>query len=104
MIDFLFRSEYQKQLVDILGQLPSTSVFFSVDDYLFARLSVLNVLERKLLFFFIFQLQKRGFLTDFYQAAVISTSELGLDITHLDIYTLRVLPKLNAFLRFNFMY
>jgi len=79
-LDFLFRSEYQKQLADILGQLPSTSVFFSVGDYLFARLSVLNILEVKLLFSFIFELQKKGFLTDFHQAAVSSTSEFGLDI------------------------
>ena len=79
-LDFLFQSEYQKQLVDVLGQLPSTSVFFSVGDYLFARLSVLNVRERKLLFFFIFQLQEEGFLTDFCQATVISASEFGLDI------------------------
>jgi len=79
-LDFLFRSEHQKQLIDILRQLPSTSLFFTVGGHLFARLSVLDNLERKLLFSFISQLQKKGFLTDFHQAAVISTSELGLDI------------------------
>lgn len=30
--DFLFESLYHKQLADILGMLPSTSVFFSVND------------------------------------------------------------------------
>ncbi|MGD2251197.1 MAG: hypothetical protein PVF58_22595 [Candidatus Methanofastidiosia archaeon] len=36
--DYLFRSQYQKQLVDILGMLPSTSVFFSTGEYVMARL------------------------------------------------------------------
>lgn len=80
IVEFLLRSEYQKPLTNILGQLPSTSMFFSVGDYLFARLSVLDRLERKLLFFFIFELQKDGFLNDFHQATIISTSGFGLGI------------------------
>jgi hypothetical protein len=36
--DYLFRSQYQRQLVDILGLLPSTSVFFSTGEYVWARL------------------------------------------------------------------
>lgn len=79
-LDFLFKSKYQKQLADILGLLPSTSMFFSVGNYLFARLSVRDIFERRSLFSFIFELQEKGFFSHFYQASVISTSELGLEI------------------------
>ena len=75
--DFLFRSEHHKQLTDILGQLPSTSLFFSVGEYLFARLSVLDQLERKLLLPIILQLQKKGFL-------LISTRQQSFQLLSLD--------------------
>jgi len=44
--DSLFDSVYQKQLTDILGMLLCTSMFFSVGEYLFARLSVVNKKEK----------------------------------------------------------
>lgn len=78
MLDFLFKSEYQKQLADILGMLPSTCMFFSVGTYVFARLPICNSKEKDELFSLIFRLQEKGFFTDFYQATVISMPELGL--------------------------
>jgi hypothetical protein len=42
IFDYLFCSQYQKQLVDILGMLPSTSVFFSTGEYVMARLFFLR--------------------------------------------------------------
>ncbi len=74
MFDFLFKSEYQKQLADILGMLPSTSIFFSVDQYLLARLALLNKKEKDDLFSLILHLGEKGYFTDLYQAAVVSTS------------------------------
>ena len=44
-VDILFCSHYHQQLRDVLGLLPSTSIFFSVNDYLFARLFFLNERE-----------------------------------------------------------
>ncbi len=77
MVDFLFKSEYQKQLTDILGMLPSTSTFFSAGEYLLARLCFLNKKEKDDLFSLIFTLEERGFFTNFYQAMVISPSDKG---------------------------
>lgn len=62
--DFLFRSDYQELLVEILGMLPSTSLFFSVDEYILARLSILNNRELQQLFTFIYKMKREGFFTD----------------------------------------
>jgi hypothetical protein len=76
VFDFLFRTEYQKQLADILGMLPSTSIFFSVGSYLMSRLSLLSKNEKDELFSFIYDLGEEGYFTDFHHASVISTSYL----------------------------
>jgi hypothetical protein len=44
-VDFLFESLYHQQIKDILGLLPSTSLFFSVNDSIFVRLFLLNKKE-----------------------------------------------------------
>ncbi|KYK31265.1 MAG: hypothetical protein AYK19_17135 [Theionarchaea archaeon DG-70-1] len=62
--DFLFQSDYHKQLTDILGLLPSTSVFFSVDHYLLARLFVLTKKEENDLFMLLNQLKEKSYFTD----------------------------------------
>ena len=41
-VDIIFNSQYHQQIADILGLLPSTSLYFSFDKYLFARLFLLN--------------------------------------------------------------
>ncbi|MBU7017206.1 MAG: hypothetical protein HXS44_06830 [Theionarchaea archaeon] len=45
LVDFLFESSYHQQIKDILGLLPSTSLFFSVNDSIFVRLFFLNKKE-----------------------------------------------------------
>jgi DNA-binding Lrp family transcriptional regulator len=45
LVDFLFESSYHQQIKDILGLLPSTSLFFSVNDSIFVRLFLLNKKE-----------------------------------------------------------
>ncbi|MBU7048344.1 MAG: hypothetical protein HXS54_18080 [Theionarchaea archaeon] len=45
LVDFLFESLYHQQIKDILGLLPSTSLFFSVNDSIFVRLFLLNKKE-----------------------------------------------------------
>ena len=74
VFDFLFKTEYQTQLADILGMLPSTSVFFSVKDHLFARVSLLSKQEKDQLFSFVYRLGEEGYFTDIYNASVIATS------------------------------
>ena len=71
--DFLFESEYHKQLADILGLLPTTCEFFSVGKYLFARLYVLDIKEKNSLFDLIFQLKQKEYFTRFSQSLLIST-------------------------------
>jgi hypothetical protein len=73
-VDFLFHTHYHTQLADILGMLPATSVFFSVGDYLFARISFLDKTQEQDLFTFIYQLGDHGFYTRFHSAAVLSPS------------------------------
>lgn len=74
--DFLFESVYHKDLVHILGMLPSTSVFYTVGDTLFARLFVLDKREKDDLFTLILTLREKKYFTDCYQANVILTGGL----------------------------
>lgn len=74
-VDFLFKSDYQRQVADVLGLLPSTFLYFSAGDYLFARLFVLNGVEMRNLLIFIYDMKKKGFFTDFCSSTVISSSK-----------------------------
>jgi hypothetical protein len=69
--DFLFKSQYQKQLATVLGMLPSTSLFFSAGDYLFARLSVP---KKNDLISLILKLKDKGYFTDFHHSRTVLTS------------------------------
>ena len=77
MIDFLFESQYHKQLAAVLGMLPSTSAFFSVGDNLFARLCVSTKKEYNGLLSFIYELGEYKYFTAGYQAHVISSALCG---------------------------
>jgi hypothetical protein len=72
--DYLFESLYHTQLTDVLGLLPSTSQFFSVNKYLLARLLILTRKQEEDLFSLLFQLKQKGFFTDFHYTRVIATS------------------------------
>lgn len=74
-LDFLFESEYHKQLVHILGMLPSTALFYSVGDHLFARLFVLTKKEKNELFTLIFTLEEKDYIKTVYYADVIKGDE-----------------------------
>ena len=69
--DFLFQSDFHIQLTKVLGFLPSTSVFFSVGEYLLARLFVLTKSEENDLISLIHQLQERGYFTQFRYARAL---------------------------------
>jgi hypothetical protein len=73
LVDFLFRSQYDEQLATVLGMLPSTSLFFSVDDYLFARLSV-PIKREKNLISLISELKERGYFTEYHLSTAVLTS------------------------------
>ena len=72
---FLFSSDHHQQLMTILGMLPSTGVFFSVGNYLFARLTVLNPGEARELFSLTTKLRKLNYFTEFEGATIIATPE-----------------------------
>jgi hypothetical protein len=71
--DFLFRSQYEEQLATVLGMLPSTSLFFCVDDYLFARLSVLKEREKNLTSL-ISELKEKGYFTEYHHSTAVLAS------------------------------
>jgi hypothetical protein len=71
LVDFLFRSQYQEQLATVLGMLPSTSVFFCVDDYLFAGLSVLKENDLASL---ISELKDKGYFSEYHHSAAVLAS------------------------------
>ncbi|MBU7012181.1 MAG: hypothetical protein HXS46_15960 [Theionarchaea archaeon] len=73
--DFLFQSDYHKGLANVLGMLPSTSYFFSVGRYLFARLSFVDKKQRDDLYSLICALQEKGYITQWCQAMVISSGD-----------------------------
>jgi hypothetical protein len=73
--DFLFESVYHRQLTHILGMLPFTSVFFSVGDYLYARLAILDTKERDSLFSLMSQLEDLTYITNFHLAAFSSIAK-----------------------------
>jgi hypothetical protein len=75
VFDFVFKSDYHRQLSDVLGNLPSTSVFFSVGSYLLVRLFLLNKKEKDDLFSLLFRLGELNFFTDFYYTVVVATSD-----------------------------
>jgi len=79
VIDFLFHSEYHKELTHILGMLPSTTVFFSVDEYLLARLTFLSTTQENELLSLIFHLGEKGYYKAFHSARVVSTSHQQLN-------------------------
>jgi hypothetical protein len=69
--DFLFRSQYQKQLVTILGMLPSTSLYFSAGDHLFVRVFVP---DRNNLTSLVLELETKGYFTDVYHSTAVLAS------------------------------
>jgi hypothetical protein len=71
--DFLFRSQYREQLVTVLGMLPSTSVFFCVDKYLLARLSVPSERENDLISL-ISELKEKGYFTEYHHSTAVLAS------------------------------
>ena len=72
--DFLFKSQYQKQVIHVLGMLPSTSQFFSAGGYLLGRLFYSNKKEMDDLYTFIYKMRIKGFFTDFCHAMVAKPS------------------------------
>ena len=74
-LDFLFTSEYQEQLANVLGMLPSTSIFFSVGEYLFARLSVLDNKQKDELLYLIGGLKQKGYYTAVDSVLPVSASQ-----------------------------
>ncbi|MBU7028080.1 MAG: winged helix-turn-helix domain-containing protein [Theionarchaea archaeon] len=69
--DFLFQSDFHSQLTNVLGSLPSTSVFFSVGQYLLARLCVLTKSEENDLISLIYQLKEKGYFSQFRYARAL---------------------------------
>ncbi|MGC1121120.1 MAG: hypothetical protein WBA22_08495 [Candidatus Methanofastidiosia archaeon] len=76
-LDFLLKSDFQPQVVDILGLLPCSGVFFSTGDSLLARLFVKEKEEIKEVDRIIRYLLKFGYVTDYLTSLVMSTCHRG---------------------------
>jgi len=74
-IDFLLQSDYHKGLANVLGMLPSTSFFFSVGQYLLARLSFVDKKQRDDLYSVIHTLQEKEYITQWWHTMVISSGD-----------------------------
>ncbi|MGC1121168.1 MAG: hypothetical protein WBA22_08740 [Candidatus Methanofastidiosia archaeon] len=76
-LDFLLKSEYQRQLMTILGLLPYSCVFFSTGDAVWARLPVRGPEDTKGVNTVMGYLEKFGYVTDIVMSLVMSTVHRG---------------------------
>jgi hypothetical protein len=76
-LDFLLKSDFQHQVVDILGLLPCSGVFFSTGDSLLARLFVKGKEEIRKVDRIMLYLLKFGYITDYLTSLVMSTCHRG---------------------------
>ncbi|MGC1121772.1 MAG: hypothetical protein WBA22_11830 [Candidatus Methanofastidiosia archaeon] len=79
MFDFLLKSEYQKQIMDILGLLPCSYGFFSAGDFLLVRFFLTWPGEAKKVDTLLWYLEKYGYCTDWLRSLVLSTSPRNYD-------------------------
>ncbi|MGC1121081.1 MAG: hypothetical protein WBA22_08295, partial [Candidatus Methanofastidiosia archaeon] len=79
MFDFLLKSEYQKQIMDILGLLPCSCGFFSAGDFLLARFFLRWPDEVKKVDTILLYLEKYGYCTEWLRSLVLSTSPRNFD-------------------------
>ncbi|MGC1119673.1 MAG: hypothetical protein WBA22_01150 [Candidatus Methanofastidiosia archaeon] len=75
--DFLLKSDFQTQVVDILGLLPCSGVFFSTGDSLLARLFVRGKEEIRKVDTVMLYLERFGYVTDYLTSLVMSTCHRG---------------------------
>jgi hypothetical protein len=80
MFDFLLKSEYQKQIITILGLLPCSCAFFSAGDFLLVRFFLTWPGEAKKVDTTLWYLEKYGYCTDWLRSFVLSTSPRNFEI------------------------
>jgi hypothetical protein len=80
MFDFLLKSEYQKQIITILGLLPCSCAFFSAGDFLLVRFFLTWPGEAKKVDIILWYLEKYGYCTDWLRSFVLSTSPRNFEI------------------------
>ncbi|MGC1122121.1 MAG: hypothetical protein WBA22_13610, partial [Candidatus Methanofastidiosia archaeon] len=79
MFDFLLKSEYQKQIMDILGLLPCSCGFFSAGDFLLVRFFLTWPGEAKKVDTILLYLEKYGYCTGWLRSLILSTSPRNFD-------------------------
>jgi hypothetical protein len=75
--DFLLSSNYQEQVVTILGLLPCSGIFFSAGDFLLARLFMKGPEESKRVDTVMLYLRKCGYITDYQSSLALGTRHTG---------------------------
>jgi hypothetical protein len=80
MFDFLLKSDYQKQIITILGLLPCSCGFFSAGDFLLVRFFLTWPGEAKKVDTLLWYLEKYGYCTDWLRSFVLSTSPRNFEI------------------------
>ncbi|MBU7025196.1 MAG: hypothetical protein HXS40_13625, partial [Theionarchaea archaeon] len=76
-LDFLLKSDYQKQLITILGLLPCSGVFFSTGDAVWARLPVRERDDIRKVNAVMSYLKIFGYITDAAMSLAMSTIHRG---------------------------
>jgi hypothetical protein len=80
MFDFLLKSEYQKQIMGILGLLPCSCAFFSAGDFLLVRFFFTWPGEAKKVDTILWYLEKYGYCTGWLRSLILSTSPRNIDL------------------------
>jgi hypothetical protein len=80
MFDFLLKSDYQEQIITILGLLPCSCGFFSADDFLLVRFFLTWPGEAKKVDTTLWYLEKYGYCTDWLRSLILSTSPRNLEV------------------------
>jgi hypothetical protein len=89
-LDFLLQSDYQRQLITILGLLPCSGVFFSTGDAVWVRLPVRGREDIRKVNTVMSYLEKFGYITDAVMSFVMSTIHRG------DLQGNSVVPEIPA--------
>jgi hypothetical protein len=80
MFDFLLKSDYQNQVITILGLLPCSCAFFSAGGYLLVRFFLTWPGEAKNVDTILWYLEKHGYCTDWLNSFIMSASPRHFDL------------------------
>ncbi|MBU6998234.1 MAG: hypothetical protein HXS44_06880 [Theionarchaea archaeon] len=89
MFDFLLKSQYQEQIITILGLFPCSCAFFSADNFLLVRFFLTWPGEAKKVDTLLWYLEKYGYCTSWLNSFILSTSPRNFDLDEVKPFIVR---------------